>query len=101
MEDADEEVNKLIAAYLVMGCITVRYYSNGQAELEWEGNMLNDGIADSVMAVLFSVESSPAAVKRTLPGIGFLNNMLTMLQVRQTNTPTLTQISPSAICTPT
>jgi cleavage and polyadenylation specificity factor subunit 3 len=27
--------------------------------------MLNDGIADSVMAVLFSVESSPAAVKRS------------------------------------
>ena len=65
MEDADEEINKLVAAYLVMGCITVRYYSNGQVELEWEGNMLNDGIADSVMAVLFSVESSPAAVKRT------------------------------------
>ncbi|KAL2205200.1 endoribonuclease YSH1 [Sarocladium strictum] len=62
---ADEEVPTLVAAYLVMGCVTVRYRTNGQVELEWEGNMLNDGIADSVMAVLFSVESSPAAVKRS------------------------------------
>ncbi|KAH8178168.1 pre-mRNA 3'-end-processing endonuclease polyadenylation factor c-term domain-containing protein [Sarocladium implicatum] len=61
----DEEVATLVAAYLVMGCITVRYRTNGEVELEWEGNMLNDGIADSVMAVLFSVESSPAAVKRS------------------------------------
>lgn len=65
VEEADEEVASLVAAYLVMGCITVRYRTNGEVELEWEGNMLNDGIADSVMAVLFSVESSPAAVKRS------------------------------------
>lgn len=64
-EAADEEVAKLVAAYLVMGCVTVRYRTNGEVELEWEGNMLNDGIADSVMAVLFSVESSPAAVKKS------------------------------------
>ncbi|EXU98223.1 pre-mRNA 3'-end-processing endonuclease polyadenylation factor [Metarhizium robertsii] len=64
-EPADEEVAALVAAYLVMGCVTVRYRNNGEVELEWEGNMLNDGIADSVMAVLFSVESSPAAVKRS------------------------------------
>lgn len=32
-------------------------------ELEWEGNTMNDGIADAVMAVLLTVESSPAAVK--------------------------------------
>lgn len=64
-EPADEEVANLVAAYLVMGCVTVRYRTNGEVELEWEGNMLNDGIADSVMAVLFSVESSPAAVKRS------------------------------------
>ncbi|KHN97353.1 cleavage and polyadenylation specifity factor [Metarhizium album ARSEF 1941] len=64
-EAADEEVAALVAAYLVMGCVTVRYRTNGEVELEWQGNMLNDGIADSVMAVLFSVESSPAAVKRS------------------------------------
>lgn len=62
---ADEEVSTLVAAYLVMGCVALRYRTSGDVELEWEGNMLNDGIADAVMAVLFSVESSPAAVKRS------------------------------------
>ena len=52
-------------SYLVMGCVTVRYQNDGEIDVEWEGNMLNDGIADAVMAVLYSVESSPAAVKRT------------------------------------
>jgi cleavage and polyadenylation specificity factor subunit 3 len=65
MQDVDEEVSSLVAAYLVMGCITVRYRTNGEVELEWEGNILNDGIADAVMAVLLSVESSPAAVKQS------------------------------------
>ncbi|KAI5864338.1 beta-lactamase-like protein [Durotheca rogersii] len=63
--EADEEVPRLVAAYLVMGCVTVRYRSDGEVELSWEGNMLNDGIADAVMAVLLSVETSPAAVKRS------------------------------------
>lgn len=65
LEAIDDEVSSLVAAYLVMGCIAIRYRTNGDVELEWEGNMLNDSIADSVMAVLFSVESSPAAVKRS------------------------------------
>jgi cleavage and polyadenylation specificity factor subunit 3 len=63
-EEADEEISSQSTAYLVMGCVTVRHRNNGEVELEWEGNMLNDGIADAVMAVLFSAESSPAAVKR-------------------------------------
>jgi cleavage and polyadenylation specificity factor subunit 3 len=65
MADADEEISQTVAAYLVMGCVTVRYRNNGEVELEWEGNMLNDGIADAVIAVLLSVESSPAAVKQS------------------------------------
>ncbi|GAB1313570.1 endoribonuclease ysh1 [Madurella fahalii] len=67
MEDADEELprDEVVAAYLVMGCVTVRYRTSGEVELEWEGNMLNDGIADAVMAVLLGIESSPAAVKRS------------------------------------
>ncbi|KAK4662492.1 endoribonuclease ysh1 [Podospora pseudopauciseta] len=66
-EMADEElsVDEVLAAYLVMGVITVRHRSNGEVEIEWEGNMLNDGIADAVMAVLLAIESSPAAVKRS------------------------------------
>ncbi|PFH55840.1 hypothetical protein XA68_17524 [Ophiocordyceps unilateralis] len=63
--EAMDQVSRPVAAYLVMGCIAVRYRSDGEVELEWEGNMLNDSIADSLMAVLFSVESSPAAVKRS------------------------------------
>ena len=64
-----EEVEKIprspgSVAYLVMGCVIVRHQNMGQVEIEWEGNILNDGIADAVLAVLFSVESSPAAVKR-------------------------------------
>lgn len=66
-EEADEEISTQATAYLVMGCVYVRYYNSGDVELEWEGNMLNDGIADATMAVLTSVESSPAAVKRTYP----------------------------------
>lgn len=65
-EDADEEMEHSPhpVAYLVMGCVIVRYQNSGEVEVEWEGNMLNDGIADAVLAVLFTVESSPAAVKR-------------------------------------
>jgi cleavage and polyadenylation specificity factor subunit 3 len=70
-EEADEEISSQSTAYLVMGCVIVRYQNNGEVELEWEGNMLNDGIADAVMAVLFSAESSPAAVKRKTPFLIF------------------------------
>ena len=67
-EMADEEVERSRdqTAYLVMGCVIVRYQGNGHVIVEWEGNTLNDGIADAVLAVLFTVESSPAAVKRKL-----------------------------------
>ncbi|KFH48761.1 Endoribonuclease-like protein [Hapsidospora chrysogenum ATCC 11550] len=64
-EAADEEVSRVVGAYLVMGCVAVRYRDTGDVELEWEANLFNDGIADAVMGVIFSVESSPAAVKRS------------------------------------
>ncbi|KAI9730273.1 MAG: endoribonuclease ysh1 [Cirrosporium novae-zelandiae] len=66
-EAADEEIDRYpgTATYLIMGCVIVRYSNGGEIEVEWEGNMLNDGIADAVMAVLFTVESSPAAVKHS------------------------------------
>ncbi|KAH8197273.1 hypothetical protein TruAng_008556 [Truncatella angustata] len=65
MADVDDVVTQTVAAYLVMGCVTVRIRNDGEVELEWEGNILNDGIADAVIAVLLSVESSPAAVKQS------------------------------------
>ncbi|MCJ1255927.1 endoribonuclease ysh1 [Lignoscripta atroalba] len=66
-EAVDEEIDRFSrsVAYLVMGCVIVRYQNGGEVTIEWEGNMLNDGIADAVMAVLFTVESSPAAVKQS------------------------------------
>lgn len=68
-EAADENIDRQdhCTIYLVMGCVIVRHQNTGEVEVEWEGNMLNDGIADAVLAVLFTVESSPAAVKRKIP----------------------------------
>jgi len=64
-EEADEELPRSpTTRFLVMDTVTVTYRNRGEIEVEWEGNMMNDGIADSVLAVLLSVESSPAAVKR-------------------------------------
>jgi cleavage and polyadenylation specificity factor subunit 3 len=67
-EEVDGEVDRRpdSAAWLIMGCVIVHYQPGGEVTVEWEGNMVNDGIADAVMAVLFTVESSPAAVKREL-----------------------------------
>lgn len=65
-EEADEEIDRSIVAFIVMDCVIVRCASGGEIEIEWEGNMVNDGIADAVLAVLFTVESSPAAVKRMI-----------------------------------
>ncbi|KKY28684.1 putative cleavage and polyadenylation specifity 73 kda [Phaeomoniella chlamydospora] len=64
-EEADEELpSGSSRVFLVMGCVTITWREQSkQAELEWEGNAMNDGIADAVMAVLLTVESSPAAVK--------------------------------------
>lgn len=64
-EMADEEIiTERPRSFLVMGCVRVTWAGRSkQVELEWEGNTMNDGIADAVMAVLLTVESSPAAVK--------------------------------------
>jgi len=121
MEDADEEfpIDEVVGAYLVMGCVTVRYRASGEVELEWEGNMLNDGIADAVMAVLLGIESSPAAVKRksgslkySFPFWLFVSKLTTLLKIKVLQASTLTHttrsrpiltLSPSliVICTPT
>lgn len=68
-EAAEEEIpSEETQTFLIMGCVVLRYHSrNREVELEWEGNMMNDGVADAVMAVLLTVESSPASVKREFP----------------------------------
>lgn len=65
-DDADEEVSRTETKFTVMDCVGVLVKNGGKVEVEWEGNVINDGIADAVLAVLFTVESSPAAVKRKL-----------------------------------
>ena len=64
-EAADEEIyTNQSRSFLIMGCVTLKWSGSAkQIELEWEGNTANDGIADAVMAVLMTVESSPAAVR--------------------------------------
>lgn len=65
MEDADEEIERQHGlTYEVMGAVHVVLKEQGEVVVEWEGNVHNDSIADAVMAVLLTVESSPAAVKR-------------------------------------
>ncbi|EYE98831.1 cleavage polyadenylation factor subunit YSH1 [Aspergillus ruber CBS 135680] len=66
-EAADEEIPmENTQTYLVMDCVIIRYNARTrEVELEWEGNMMNDGVADAVMAVLLTVESSPASVKQS------------------------------------
>lgn len=66
-EDVDEEVPRDEGArvFRVMDTITLRIRPRGDIDIEWEGNMVNDGIADAVLAVLLTVESSPAAVRQS------------------------------------
>lgn len=72
LEEDDEDMyggekTKLTGrTFKVMDCVTVRCMK-GYVELEWVGNVLNDGIADAVLAVLMTLESSPAAVKCEYP----------------------------------
>ncbi|KAJ5743234.1 Endoribonuclease ysh1 [Penicillium manginii] len=66
-EHADDGISaEESQTFLIMGCVVLRYHSHTrEIELEWEGNMMNDGVADAVMAVLLTVESSPASVKQS------------------------------------
>ena len=66
-EEADEEITRESETkFEVMGgAVRLTHQSNGEVEIEWEGNAANDGIADAVMAVLLTIESSPAAVKQS------------------------------------
>ncbi|KAJ4991805.1 Endoribonuclease YSH1 [Stagonosporopsis vannaccii] len=64
-EDADEEVSRISVQFTVMDCVNVLVKPGGHVEVSWEGNVINDGIADAVLAVLFTVESSPAAVRQS------------------------------------
>lgn len=94
-EGADEEIvhSPHPVAYLVMGCVIVRYQNSGEVEVEWEGNMLNDGIADAILAVLFTVESSPAAVKRRCSALWASELLLTSFKNHQEASTTVITIA--------
>ncbi|PWW77399.1 Metallo-hydrolase/oxidoreductase [Tuber magnatum] len=66
MSDGEEEGVKRKSGntFKIMDTVTVRC-RKGYVELEWVGNMLNDGIADATAAVLMGLETSPAAVRPT------------------------------------
>ncbi|ORY51891.1 cleavage and polyadenylation specificity factor 3, isoform CRA_b [Rhizoclosmatium globosum] len=50
-------------AFLVFNTVKVKDLENGRLLLEWEGNSVNDMVADSVLAIVLQAESSPASVK--------------------------------------
>ena len=64
-EPYDEEIDRSETRLRVMDCVTVNHRPGGEILVEWEGNVMNDGFADAVVAVLLGVESSPAAVKQS------------------------------------
>ncbi|KAG0644874.1 beta-lactamase-like protein [Tuber brumale] len=66
MSDGEEEGVKRKSGntFRIMDTVTVRC-RKGYVELEWVGNMLNDGIADATAAVLMGLETSPAAVRHS------------------------------------
>ena len=79
-EEIDGKIDRREATtFLVMGCVQVICEPNGCVTVEWEGNVLNDGIADAVMAVLFSVETSPASVMRES---GYIHSTLASANMR-------------------
>lgn len=92
-EEADEEVSRTSINYRVMDCVDVLCQPGGRVDVKWDGNVINDGIADAVLAVLFTVESSPAAVRRKrLPLYPSPNLyiLLKLLQNHPANIPTPT-----------
>jgi hypothetical protein len=103
-EEADEEITRdeWLAVFRVMDCVTVKCGARGDVAFEWEGNMINDGIADAILAVLFTVESSPAAVRRKFSSTSTLFCMLSYLirlQIHRRHTITTTTLHLARILT--
>ncbi|KAI8608263.1 beta-lactamase-like protein [Chytriomyces sp. MP71] len=65
-DEIDDEEGEGEDGFVVFGTVTVRAVEGGRrVVLEWEGNAVNDMIADSVVAIIVQAESSPASVKAT------------------------------------
>lgn len=68
--ESDSNSNSQIQQVLVYETVTLKYErkpntSNGMVVLEWEGDTVNDFVADSIVAVITGLVGSPAAVKAT------------------------------------
>lgn len=50
----------------VMGSVDVKHTKEDELTLEWESSVTTDMIADSTLALILGIESSPASVKLTL-----------------------------------
>lgn len=48
-----------------MGCVDVKHTTEHELTLEWESSANTDMIADATMALITSIDKSPASVKRT------------------------------------
>lgn len=64
-EEADPAKDEPTVLEVMGGAVRLICQPGGEVEMEWQGNMTNDSIADAVMAVLLTVESSPAAVRQS------------------------------------
>ncbi|KAK4048247.1 endoribonuclease ysh1 [Microbotryomycetes sp. JL221] len=49
----------------IMSCVDVKMTDKHELSVEWVGSVTNDMVADSVMALLMGIDTSPASVKRT------------------------------------
>lgn len=63
-EEGKKEEWDNVTRLQVMDCVTVEIHPNAEMVLEWEGNAMNDTIADSVLSVILQMEVGRAAVKR-------------------------------------
>jgi cleavage and polyadenylation specificity factor subunit 3 len=65
-DEADYEIPRdEVVTYQVMDAVLVEIASSGQVIVQWEGNMINDSIADAVLSVIGSAETSMFGVKKT------------------------------------
>jgi cleavage and polyadenylation specificity factor subunit 3 len=57
-----------------MGSVDVKHTKEDELTLEWESSVTTDMIADSTLALILGIESSPASVKREVKLIGNMFN---------------------------
>lgn len=56
-----------VLTFRVMETVDIKQVADNQMSLEWVGSLANDMIADSVLALLLSIDQSPASLKLTAP----------------------------------